>query len=245
MVLETILGKIAKKAGNLALNQIVKESSRLSGARKDLFWIRSLMRCIQSFLKDAEALQFKTNLESNFMSEMWDLAYDVEDIIDEYFPKLIPSKSPWRHMIIARGFAKEVEIIKERAKDITDAIQSFKIDKSSCCEVVARDPRPPNFPHCNEPNVVGLGEQIIENLVQRLSSEDSHHVVVVSIIGMPGVGKTTLAKKVYNAVRQRTIFYCSAWIVVSQHPNTPKHRRAFARHSKICGLAGGSDESQF
>lgn len=101
-------------------------------------------------------------------------------------------------MIIARGFAKEVEIIKERAKDITYAIQSFKIDKSSCREVVARDPRPPNFPHCNEPNVVGLVEQIIENLVQRLSGEDSHRVV--SIIGMPGVGKTTLAKKVYNAV---------------------------------------------
>ncbi|KAH7835118.1 hypothetical protein Vadar_023033 [Vaccinium darrowii] len=147
------------------------------------------MRRIQAFLKDAEAVQLKTNLASHFMSKMWDLAYDVEDIIDKYFPKLIPSKSPWRHMIIACGFAKEVEGIKNRAKDITKAIQGFKIDDNNFGEVVTWDPRPPNFAHCNDPNVVGLDKQI-EDLVQRVRGEELH--CVVSII---------------------------AWIVVSQHPN--------------------------
>ncbi|KAH7833989.1 hypothetical protein Vadar_011688 [Vaccinium darrowii] len=111
----------------------------------------------------------------------------------------------------------------EALKYITKAIQGFKIDNSSSGEVVSWDPRPPNFAHCNDPNVVGLDKQI-EDLVQRVRGEELHRVV--SIIGMAGLGKTTLAKKVYNTVQQS--FDCSAWIVVSQHPNRKELLRDIA-----------------
>lgn len=39
---------------------------------------------------------------------------------------------------------------------------------------------------------------------------------VISIVGMPGMGKTTLAREVFNSVKQS--FQCSAWACISQIP---------------------------
>ncbi|XP_058213376.1 toMV resistant protein Tm-2 netted virescent-like [Rhododendron vialii] len=226
-----ILGVIAKISGEIAVNRIIKESSRLSRVREDLIWIETEMRRIQSYLEDAEAKQFRTKGVSNFIREIQDLAYDVEDIIDTYFAKIsLMSRTRWkrlldfRNMRIAHGFVKEVEGIRKRVEDIKNSRQTFGIDECSrSCEEDTRDPRQ-SFPHLDEPNVVGF-DDLIKILVHKVLDEDSHHRVV-SIVGFPGLGKTTLARKVYNSAWQSKVynshrqrFDCAAWICVSERPN--------------------------
>ncbi|KAG5559352.1 hypothetical protein RHGRI_009032 [Rhododendron griersonianum] len=229
---EAILGIIAQKAADIVVNQLIKERSRLSHVKEDLLWIETEMRRIQSYLEDAEAMQPKTKRLSNFIRDMWDLAYDVEDILDTYFPKMRSRRSRWKgllgcsNLITARRFAKDVEDIKKRVDDITKARETFKIDESSRTRGVdAWDPRR-TFPHVDEPNVVGFDNQI-KDLAQKVLDEDLHDHHVVSIIGNAGLGKTTLARKVYNSIRQH--FGCSAWICVSQQPNYKELLRDIAR----------------
>ncbi|KAE9448095.1 hypothetical protein C3L33_19994, partial [Rhododendron williamsianum] len=202
----TILGIIAKISGEIAVSRIIKESSRLSRVREDLIWIETEMRRIQSYLEDAEAKQFKTKGVSNFIREIQDLAYDVEDIIDTYFPKISLNRTRWkrlldfRNMRIAHGFVKEVEGIRRRVEDIKNSRQTFGIDECSrSCEEDTWNPRQ-SFPHLDEPNVVGF-----DDLIKIL---------------------TTLARKVYNSARQSKVydshrqrFDCAAWICVSESPN--------------------------
>ncbi|KAI8522360.1 hypothetical protein RHMOL_RhmolUnG0001100 [Rhododendron molle] len=235
----TILGIIAKISGEIAVSRIIKESSRLSRVREDLIWIETEMRRIQSYLEDAEAKQFKTKGVSNFIREIQDLAYDVEDIIDTYFAEISLSRTRWkrlldfRNMRIAHGFVKEVEGIRKRVEDIKNSRQTFGIDECSrSCEEDTWDPRQ-SFPHLDEPNVVGF-DNLIEILVHKVLDEDSHHRVV-SIIGFPGLGKTTLARKVYNSAWQSKVynsdrlrFDCAAWICVSESPNEKKLLRDIA-----------------
>ncbi|KAE9464535.1 hypothetical protein C3L33_03642, partial [Rhododendron williamsianum] len=200
MAVEAILGIIAQKAADIAVNQLIKESSRLSRVKEDLLWIETEMRRIQSYLEDAEAMQPKTKRVSNFIRDMWDLAYDVEDILDTYFPKMRSSRSRWKgllgcsNLITARRFAKDVEDIKKRVDDITRLEKLLKLMKAA---------------------------------VPKVLDEDLHDHRVVSIIGNAGLGKTTLARKVYNSVRQH--FGCSAWICVSQQPNYKELLRDVAR----------------
>ncbi|KAG5549416.1 hypothetical protein RHGRI_014682 [Rhododendron griersonianum] len=134
---EAILSIIAEKAAVIAASQIIKESSRLSRVREDLDWIVSEMRYIQSYLKDVDAKQLRTNVVSNFIRDIWDLAYDVEDIIDTYFPKIRLSRSRWKRLLdftnmrIARGFVKEVQFsllsIGEDQMDIKNICDSLGI----------------------------------------------------------------------------------------------------------------------
>ncbi|KAF7144048.1 hypothetical protein RHSIM_Rhsim05G0158000 [Rhododendron simsii] len=237
---EAILGIIAKKATEIAASRIIQESSRLSHVREALEWIETEMRRIQSYLEDAEAKQLRTKGVSNFIRDIWDLAYDVEDIIDIYFPRIRLSRSRWKRLLdfsnmrTARNFVKKVERIKERVEDITIARLTFGINESSCSsEEDALDPRQ-SFPHPDEPNIVGF-DDLIKNLVDKVLNEDLHYRVV-SITGFAGLGKTTLARKVYNSARQSRVHYfsrqhfdCAAWICVSQIPNTKKLLRDIAR----------------
>ncbi|XP_015962460.1 disease resistance protein RPP13 [Arachis duranensis] len=63
-------------------------------------------------------------------------------------------------------------------------------------------------------NVVGL-EEDLDVIINQLKEEDSARNVV-SIVGMGGLGKTTLARKVYNSDEARELFPCRAWATVSK-----------------------------
>ncbi|XP_057754213.1 disease resistance protein RPP13-like isoform X2 [Arachis stenosperma] len=65
-----------------------------------------------------------------------------------------------------------------------------------------------------EENVVGL-EKDFAVVINQLKDEDSPGNVV-SIVGMGGIGKTTLARKIYNSNEVKKLFPCCAWATVSK-----------------------------
>ncbi|XP_021295930.1 probable disease resistance protein At1g58602 isoform X2 [Herrania umbratica] len=70
------------------------------------------------------------------------------------------------------------------------------------------------YSHVEEDDVVSLEESTRHVLVQLMAEEDRLHVV--SIVGMGGIGKTTLARKVYNHIDVKRHFDCCAWAFISQ-----------------------------
>ena len=69
-----------------------------------------------------------------------------------------------------------------------------------------------------EAEVVGIEshrDKLINWLVER-----PLNCMVISTIGIGGVGKTTLVKKVYENDKVATHFDCRAWIIVSQSYKT-------------------------
>ena len=66
----------------------------------------------------------------------------------------------------------------------------------------------------DEVNMVGIQESA-KSVKQMLLNKEIRKAVL-SIVGMGALGKTTLAKKVYNDNDVQQYFDCHAWIYVSQ-----------------------------
>ncbi|XP_071914083.1 putative late blight resistance protein homolog R1B-16 [Coffea arabica] len=66
----------------------------------------------------------------------------------------------------------------------------------------------------HDEDLVGLKDEV-ETITHRLT-RGSKQLDVVPIVGMPGLGKTTLANKVYNAPSVRSHFHVRRWCRVSQ-----------------------------
>ncbi|XP_015962217.2 TMV resistance protein N-like [Arachis duranensis] len=65
-----------------------------------------------------------------------------------------------------------------------------------------------------EENIVGL-QKDFDEVINQLKEEDSPRNVV-SIVGMGALGKTTLARKIYNSKEVRKLFPCRAWTTISK-----------------------------
>ncbi|XP_052200212.1 toMV susceptible protein tm-2-like [Diospyros lotus] len=220
---EILISGVVQKLADVAGDRIAEEGSRLSGLEENINWIRDEMRSIESLLEKADEVESVSGGLADLIRSACDLAYDLEDIVDEYVPKLSSLRTnDWKGHLCwplkaktVRDFAVEIEEIRRRVEDINRRRWTTQVqDASGCPGKQGWDPRR-TFPHTDEVNVVGMDKHIKE-LVAKVTDQDSEHRVIL-ITGMPGVGKTTLARKVYNSVRR--MFECSAWIYVSQRPN--------------------------
>ncbi|KAK8634141.1 hypothetical protein V6N13_014970 [Hibiscus sabdariffa] len=73
--------------------------------------------------------------------------------------------------------------------------------------------------------LVGI-ESSTDELVGRLKDGESMRTVI-ALVGMGGLGKTTLAKKIYDDVKDH--FDCHAWVTVSQSNDTVERLRTMIR----------------
>ncbi|OMO94806.1 Disease resistance protein [Corchorus capsularis] len=107
--------------------------------------------------------------------------------------------------------------IQRRILDVSQSREKYGIKNigegiSTAKERLRKQRR--SSPRGEEKDIVGLDDDIAKLVTQLVDSEDQWHAI--SIVGMGGIGKTTLAKKVYNHADIQARFPTRAWVYVSQ-----------------------------
>ncbi|KAK4380963.1 putative disease resistance protein [Sesamum angolense] len=195
------------------------------------------------FLKDASKRQDTDNSETirNWVRELRDLATQAEIILERYAVEVTSRRKARNFKGILKRFTcilseclsmhqigKETESIRSRMIDLTKQLESIssKWDSSSS-SADDTDWSRKTFGHGVEQYFVGMKEerQLLESL---LTNDDHSSNQVISICGMGGLGKTSLARKVYQGEAVQRWFEARAWICISQQFQP----RTFSRTTK-------------
>ncbi|XP_020686947.2 putative disease resistance protein RGA1 [Dendrobium catenatum] len=235
MILDAFMSKFSALLADFVYEEVIMQL----GVKDELHKLRQRMRSIQCLLKDAEKKKFDESTIELWLSELKDVMYDVEDIIDlcriegaqlitDQNPKSKTSlvccdfssafscftSVPLRHEI-----GNRIKDINARLNQIYEDRKHYKLEKSTISktpQISLLDSRQTSS--MVDPFVVGREVEVAANsLVDHLLGDMvDEKCRLFAITGMGGVGKTTLAQKIFNHPKIQTYFNVTVWVCVSQ-----------------------------
>ncbi|KAL0793743.1 hypothetical protein Bca101_065120 [Brassica carinata] len=209
-------------------NLLVRESERFQGVEEQFNGLKSDLNMLRCFLEDADAKKHTSAMVRNTIKEVKEIILDTEDIVETFLLKkklgntsgIINNVRRLPRVISERRIlAFDMKAISKRISKVIRDMQSLGVQ-----QVTASDGYPQSlqerqremretFSNDNENVLVGL-DQKVKSLASYVVEEDSSQVV--SITGMGGIGKTTLARQVFNHETVKSHFAGLAWVCLSQ-----------------------------
>ncbi|KAL8557511.1 hypothetical protein ACS0TY_004813 [Phlomoides rotata] len=220
-----------KKLGDALIHKL----NSLRGVEDQVRWLKDELQNMQCFLKDAEEKQDSDERIRQWISEVREVAQDAEDAIEIFTLKV--DDTPTRKRDLLRKWAgfpshvshlnrvrKEIKSIRTRLDEIAKRRERYGIrnlgdvgmesSSTSRSEIVELQRRM-RARLQKDKDVVGLNEDT-DLLVNKVILDDKRKgLSLAAIVGMGGIGKSTLARKIYNHPAIADRFEKRAWVVVS------------------------------
>ncbi|XP_044362044.1 disease resistance protein RGA5-like [Triticum aestivum] len=220
------------KVGDVPRDQLDKKVKLWANEVRDLSFI--MEDIIDKFLVRVEGAEPAIKPR-----KLKDLSFIMEDIVDKFLvrvegaePAIKPrklkklmkkmgnlfSKSKTRHEI-----SDEIKDIKLRVKEAADRRDRYRVNDVAVNPVgaITVDPRLLDF-YKDQKELVGIDDSLNE-LTKMMSDGDgdvSKQLKILSIFGFGGLGKTTLAKEVYDKLKAQ--FDCCAFVPVGRNSSVKK-----------------------
>lgn len=236
------------------LDTLSEESQFVTKYKEHFERLKDHLLLMQSFLKDAERLKRKSEHEilRRIMACLRELIYEAEDILVDcqslsdngngganYATWLHPSKLSSQHQT-----GKRLSEINDKIAEIKQNISTFLgvpiLNPTNSMEAHNHLMSRWSSPVYDHTQVVGL-EGDTEKMKDWLI-EGSDGILYIGIVGMGGLGKTTLAQKVFNDRRVEDHFERRIWVSVSQTFTEEKIMRSILR--SLGDPCLGDDESE-
>ncbi|GAU36422.1 hypothetical protein TSUD_19570 [Trifolium subterraneum] len=228
-VADSFIGKLASR--------VLDEASLALGVYDDLRGIKDTSSLIQAVLLDAEQKQWQNNELREWLRQIKCVFSDAEDVIDDFECEALKLqvvntsgsiRRKVRHYFSSSNPLAYRVKIAHQIKDINARLTKVAADRhnfglqTNYSDICVVQKRGLTHSHINESDVIGRehDKQKIINLL--LQDGDDTYLSVIPIVGMGGMGKTTLAKSVFNDERLGEAFQKKMWVCVS-HDFELKH----------------------
>ncbi|XXG50777.1 hypothetical protein AAC387_Pa02g4710 [Persea americana] len=227
---ELLLSPLLEVIFDKLVSLIMGEDRLQRGVHNEMGRLRTTLTIIQAVLEDAEEQQVKDKAVEIWLGELKDAAYDADDILDEFMTEVLRKKiesGDHHHMMNkVRNFLSlpllfqikmghKIKVIRERLDAIASERTRFHLQViregrkgSQTSKRLQSDSR------VDESETFGR-EDDKTKVVDLLINQCNEDVAVIPIVGMGGLGKTTLAQLAYNDPRVEGHFELRMWVCVS------------------------------
>ncbi|XP_027366583.1 putative disease resistance RPP13-like protein 1 [Abrus precatorius] len=224
MALELVAGPLLGAVFNVLLERIAssevvnffksKNSDRL------LKRLKIILLSVNAVLNDAEEKQMKNESVKEWLEELKDVAFAADDLLDEICTdaeikaKEVNTLHSTSMKFYDKGLEEKIEDVHEKLEFIIKQKEVLDLKLGKEVKVAHKTPTSSVI---EASDVYGRdGDK--EALVNMVLSHDAHDekIGVIPIVGMGGIGKTTLAQLIYNDYRVQKEFDLKAWIYVSE-----------------------------
>ncbi|VAH99413.1 disease resistance protein RPM1-like isoform X2 [Triticum dicoccoides] len=225
---ETVLSMARSMLGgaiSMATSAAAAEMGLLIGVRKDIWFIKDELETMQAFLEVAEKMKKKDVLLKVWAKQVRDLSYNIEDGLGEFMVHVGSQSLSWQLMKLKdrHRIAIQIRDLKTRVEEVSARNTRYnliKMDASDAIDEVdshMEDIRNHSASNVDEAELVGFSKPKGELIELMDVKTKGGAAKVVFVVGMGGLGKTTLARKTYESKEDIVNnFSYRAWITVSQ-----------------------------
>ncbi|XP_061962914.1 disease resistance protein RPM1-like [Populus nigra] len=207
------------------------ELQLLRGGREEIVYVRGELERIRAFLRVADTLEESDEEVKVWVKQIRDVAHETEDILDEFTILLAHDHASGLYGLIHKmscciknmkaryRIASQIKAMNSRIRNISDGHRRLRqkfcvAEHGSSSASTGWQDRREDALLLDMTDLVGIEERkskLVGWLVYGRSGRE-----VVSLAGMGGLGKTTLAKQVYDDAEVKKHFSVHAWITVSR-----------------------------
>ncbi|TYH23562.1 hypothetical protein ES288_A03G023600v1 [Gossypium darwinii] len=220
-----IAGKVLEKLGSAAYERI----SLAWGVREEFEKLKQTLAAIRAVVLDAEQQQARNHELTYWLQKFKDACYEMEDLIDEFEIEAL------RRQVLKRGstgrkvrhffsgsnplafrfrMGYKIKKANEMLNEIAAEKAKFHLTEKHETNVIHHERETYSFVKTS--SVIGRDEakQHLINLL--MNPTDGEDIPVLPIVGIGGIGKTTLAQLVFNEESVKSHFELRIWVCVTE-----------------------------
>ncbi|KAL6285935.1 hypothetical protein ACE6H2_010325 [Prunus campanulata] len=241
---EALISVLIEQLASIIQKQVLQEVRLVVGVEKEVAKLTSNFETIEVVLKNAEERQVKEMDVRQWLERLKDVSYEMDDVLDEWSTEILKQQiqqqekeagnagststtkkvcfcipAPWfcfgqvSQVTLRRDIAVKIKELNERLALIASERQNFNLQYTKReIEQIVREKSSSfvdkTFGRVDEK------DKVVEKLLSG-SGQGEATCLVIPIIGMGGIGKTTLAQLAYNDEKVQAHFNNRIWVCVS------------------------------